>query len=108
MMDIIKLNAIAFNQTFQPPMQDVTKTAEQLLDIWHYVDAIPFVDFDGFTLGDVAYVYLNPTGLYQHILIATEDQNVFLVVVIDVLNKGIYGHHLLNLIELYGLAEESE
>ena len=89
-------------------MQDVTETAEQLLDIWPYVDAIPLIDLDSFTLRDVAYVYLNPTGLYQHILIATEDKNVFLVMVLDVLSKKIYGHHLLNLIELYGLAEEAE
>ena len=89
-------------------MQDVTETAEQLLDIWPYIDAIPLIDLDGFTLRDVAYVYLNPTGLYQHILIATEDENVFLVVVLEVLSKKIHGHHLLNLIELYGLAEEAE
>ncbi len=107
-MNMIRLNEEAFNQTFQSPMQNVTHTAEQLIDIWPYVDAIPTADFDKFTLRDVAYVYLNPTGFYQHVLIATENKNVFLVVVLEVMNKRIYGHHLLNLMELYGLTEEAE
>jgi hypothetical protein len=101
-----KMSVEAFNDTFQAPMQDVTATAEQLLNIWPYVDAIPLTDLDGFALDDVAYVYLNPSGNYQHVLIATENKNVFLVIVIDVKWVKIQGYHLLNLIELYGLAEE--
>lgn len=101
-----KMSAEAFNDTFQVPMQDVTETAEQLLAIWPYVDAIPVADLEGFELDDVASVYLNPSGNYQHILLATEDKNVFLVIVIDVKQVKIQGHHLLNLVELYGLAEE--
>jgi len=89
-------------------MQDVTTTAEQLLDIWPYVDAIPLADLEGFELADVAYVYLAPNELYEHVLIATEDKNVFFVIVIDVKQVKIYGHHLLDLVELYGLAEETE
>jgi hypothetical protein len=101
-----KMPAEAFNDTFQMPMQDVTGTAEQLLDIWPYVDAIPFADLEGFALGDVAHVYLNPTGNYEHVLLATETQNVFLVIVIDVKQVKIQGYHLLNLVKLYALAKE--
>jgi hypothetical protein len=100
------MSAEAFNDTFQAPMQDVTRTAEQLLDIWPYVNAIPLTDFDGFELADVVYVYLDTSGGYQHVLVATEDKNVFLVIVIDVKRVKINGYHLLNLVELYGLAEE--
>ena len=89
-------------------MQDVTTTAEQILDIWPYVDAIPLADLEGFELADVAYVYLNPNRLYEHVLIATEDKNVFFVIVIDVEQVKVYGYHLLNLVELYGLTEEIE
>jgi hypothetical protein len=103
-----KLSAEAFNSTFQAPMQDVTLTAEQLVDIWPYVEAIPLADLEGFELADVAYVYLNPNGHYEHVLIATEDKNVFLVIVINVKRVEVHGHHLLNLVELYGLAEEIE
>ena len=103
-----KLSSEAFNDTSQAPMQDVTTTAEQILDIWLYIDAIPLADLEGFELADVAYVYLNPNGLYEHVLIATEDKNVFFVIVIDVEQVKIYGYHLLNLVELYGLAEEIE
>ena len=87
-------------------MQDVTTTAAQLLDIWPYVEAIPLADLEGFELADVAYVYLNPNGHYEHVLIATEEKNVFFVIVIDVKQVKIHGYHLLDLIELYGLAEE--
>jgi hypothetical protein len=105
-MNTQKMSAEAFNNTFQAPMQDVTGTAEQLLDIWPYVDAIPLADLDSFELADVAYVYLNPSRNYQHVLVATEDKNVFLVIVIDVKQVKIRGHHLLNMVELYGLAKE--
>lgn len=105
-MNTQKMSAEAFNDTFQAPMQDVTRIAEQLLDIWPYVDAIPLGDLDGFELADVTYVYLNPSGNYQHVLVATEDKNVFLVIVIDVKQVKIRGYHLLNLVEIYGLAEE--
>jgi len=107
-MDTHRLSAEAFNDTFQAPMQDVTTTAEQILDIWPYVDAIPQADTEGFELADVAYVYLNPNGRYEHVLIATEDKNVFFVIVIDVKQVKIHGYHLLNLVELYGLAEETD
>lgn len=89
-------------------MQDITETAERLLNIWPYVEAIPLADLAGFELDDVAYVYLNLNGSYQHVLIATEDKNVFLAIVIDVKRVKIQGYHLLNLVELYGLAEHKE
>ncbi|GAB2864024.1 hypothetical protein [Hymenobacter ruber] len=89
-------------------MQNVTDTAEEIVDIWPYVDAIPQEDLEGFTLRDVAYVYLNPDGNYLHVLIATEDKNVVLVVVIETSTPKIYGHHLLDLVKLYGLDEEAE
>ena len=89
-------------------MQDVTTTAEQILDIWPYVDTIPVADLEGFELADVAYVYLSPDRGYEHVLIATEDKNVFFVIVIDVKQVKIHGYHLLDLVELYGLADETE
>jgi len=107
-MNTQKMSAEAFNETFQAPMQDVTTTAEQIMDIWPYVDAIPLADLKGVELADVTYVYLNPNGRYEHVLIATEDKDVFIVLVIDVERVKIQGYHLLNLVELYGLAEEKE
>jgi hypothetical protein len=98
----------AFNGTFATPMQDVTGAAARLLDIWPYVEAIPDADLAGFELDDVAHIYLNSSGDYQHVLIATEDKSVFLVIVIDVKQVKIQGYHLLNLLELYGLSEKKE
>ena len=101
-----KMAAEAFHDTFQVPMQDITRTAEQLLNIWPYVEAIPVADLEGFDIGDVAHVYLNPSGNYQHVLLATEAPNVFLVIVINLKQVKIQGYHLLNLVKLYGLAKE--
>ena len=103
-----RLSEDFFNRTFQPPMHNVTDTAEEIIDIWPYIDAIPPEDLEGFTLRDVAYVYLTPDGSYLHVLIATEDKNVVLVVVIETSTPKIYGHHLLDLVKLYGLDEEAE
>ena len=99
----VKLEVEKFQQTFTPPMTDVTTTAPAILDIWPYVEAVPAADLEAFTLGDVACVYQHPSGIYLHVLISTDDKTVFLVIVLDLINQLIYGHHLLNLTELYGL-----
>ncbi|WP_157886821.1 hypothetical protein [Hymenobacter sp. PAMC 26628] len=43
-MNTNKLSAEDFQQTFQAPMLNVTETAEPPLDIWPYVEAVPFAD----------------------------------------------------------------
>ncbi|GAB2474265.1 hypothetical protein GCM10011375_24710 [Hymenobacter qilianensis] len=101
-----KLSLEDYNQTFQSPMQDVTSTAEQIVDIWPYVDVIPAIDLDGFEIMDVVYVYLNPNGLFEHVFIGTQDKNVFLVIIINTSELKIQGHYLLNLVEMYSLTEE--
>jgi hypothetical protein len=101
-----ELTAEAYNRTFQPPMQDVTATAEQLMDIWPYVDSIPVARLGGFALTDVTHVYRNNANAFEHVLIGTDDENVFLVVVLLLDGPEIYGYHLLDLVTLYGLTEE--
>ena len=99
-----KLRADEFQQAFQVPMRNVTETAEPLLDIWPYVEAIPVPDLAGLVVADVAYVYRSAGALFEHILITTTRKNVFLVVIITLAAPSIYGHYLLDLGELYDLS----
>jgi hypothetical protein len=44
-----------------------------------------------------------PESGYQHVLVECEMPNVFLVLVLDVVDDSIVGHHLLDLNRVYGL-----
>ena len=47
-----------------------------------------------------------PSGQWQHVLIEeAEDRNTFLILVLDLTSRQVYGHHLLRLADEYGLAE---
>ena len=94
-----------FESTFTPPMTDITSSAEEMINIWPYVEKVLSSEYaDAETDSwDVEYVYINQPESHQHILLNTEMENIFLVVVVDVTNKSIYGHHLLNLNQKYGL-----
>ena len=101
-----QLTELEFELTFTPPMTDVTDTAVVLVDIWPYTEAVLSSEYaDAETENwDVEYVYINQSKSHQHILINTGMANIYFVVVVDVENKSIYGHHLLNLNQKYGLS----
>ncbi|CUO01732.1 Uncharacterised protein [Hungatella hathewayi] len=48
-------------------------------------------------------VYVNSENTYQHILLSTYQKNLYVVIVVDVINKTILGHYILDLNEKYGL-----
>jgi hypothetical protein len=95
-----------FKATFGSPMKRLPVEAEPPFDFWPYFDSIPDSDFAGNEcLGDVTYVWEDPTGSFQHVLFNSQDANVFMVVVLDIHSHAVAGHRLLNLNELYGLGE---
>jgi hypothetical protein len=104
-METHKLSYQEYQATFDTPMLDVSQTAEPVLDIWPYVEAVPESDLEGFNLldGPVRYVYQSPAGQYLHVLVSTDDEKTFLVIIIDVLSVKIVGHYLLDLASFYGL-----
>ena len=104
-METHKLHHEQYQATFTVPMLDVSQSAEPVLDIWPYVEAVPEADLEGFILSDgvVRYVYQSSSGQYLHVLVATDDGNTFLVIVIDLVSVKIIGHYLLDLVLLYGL-----
>jgi hypothetical protein len=51
----------------------------------------------------VTNVWQMPSTRMQHVLVACETPNVFLVLILDLERSTVLGHHLLNLNHLYGL-----
>lgn len=102
------LSATEFLSTFSAPMRDVLVTATNVIDIWPYVGAVPAGDLAGHEIvdGSVAHVYRNADGTFDHVIVVTNVQNVFLVVIVDLTRDTILGHHLLDLNREYGLAVE--
>ena len=74
-------------------------------DFWPYFDSIAKEDFAGhdFSEGRVPHAWQMPGDRYQHVLIACQTPNVFLVIVLDLHTLSVLGHHLLDLNRRYGL-----
>jgi len=97
-----------FKSTFTDKMIDVTQTAEPIVDIWPYVQELTtdkIVDQYIFDNGLVEKVYRNQTNTFDQVLLPTPDKNTFIIIVVDILNKTIKGHHRLDLNKEYGLTD---
>ncbi len=86
-------------------MRDVLATATNVIDIWPYVAAIPSNELFGNEIveGCVEHVYRNGTETFDHVLVVTRTNKVFMAVVVDLARETILGHHLLDLNHEYGL-----
>ncbi|KQQ14260.1 hypothetical protein ASF53_10605 [Methylobacterium sp. Leaf123] len=91
-----------FLACFADPMRDVTAIAEQVLDIWPYVDSVVLPMGEVTEVHDVAYVYRDGRGRFDQVLVGTDASEVFLVVVIDLETRAIHGHRWLDLQAEYG------
>ena len=95
-----------FKSTFTDKMIDITQAAEPAVDIWPYVQQLTLDNivhkytFDN-TL--VEKVYRNQTNTFDQVLLPTPDKNIFIIIVVDLLNKKIKGHYRLDLNAEYGL-----
>jgi len=80
---------------FEPKRVD---TGEPPMDFWAYVEAIPAEDFGVADCrdGQVSHVY-RMGDQYEHILINSQYQGLAMVVVIDLNEKRVYGHFLLDI-----------
>ncbi|MCR5886135.1 hypothetical protein LRS03_26080 [Rhizobacter sp. J219] len=96
-----------FLETFSSPMRDVTSSAEEVVDIWEYVEAVLAEDFQGRDTREwnAAYVYSDGANAWQHVLIGTDVPDAFIVVVVEMATNSILGHHFLNLRQKYGLTQ---
>ena len=102
------LNRDQYLKTLSEPMTELASDAEPPFDFWDYFEAIPPEDFGGFDCSEglVNIVYVSGDARYQHVLVNATMPNVFMVLVLDVAARQVAGHHLLNLIQAYGLDED--
>jgi hypothetical protein len=94
-----------FMATFGDSMQLVATDGDCPIPFWSYYDSIPAEDFQGHSRNSetVEGAWNNDSGTFQHVLVNTEDKNVFMVIVLDMCQSVVHGHHLLNLNREYGL-----
>ena len=105
----MELTDADFSATFTPPMQRLGLDEEPPFDFWDYLDEIPVKDFGGYdcSAGVVTYIYRDSTGRFEHVLVNTDDQDVFMVLVLDLEQRSVFGHYLLDLPAKYGLRDEA-
>lgn len=98
-----ELTQTEYEAMFSPPMLDVTKITDEIVDLWAYADPVIEEKYHSCSAWDwrVMYVYESQDGSYQHIGIPVPLDNTYMVVVVDKPNKKIIGHHLLDLGAIY-------
>jgi len=94
-----------FLSTMGEPMQRAPLDSAPPFDFWDYFGDIPDVDFEGQDCSSrsVEYVWNDPSGRYQHVLVDSTQKNVFMVLVLDLRHCTVFGHRLLDLDREYGL-----
>lgn len=109
-MKVNELTYKQFKSTFSEKMNDVTYSAlEEPVYIWDYVKSL---EKDKFYLNDdiinnriVELVYRNSVKTYDHVLVPTFKKNIYLVIIININQKNIFGHYLLDLNKEYGIQQ---
>lgn len=104
-MRVRELSESEYLQTFGEPMRKLEAGVEPPFDFWPYFEAIPEADFAAHNCADgmVDIVYQDPSGRFEHVLVNSEDKNVFMVLVLDRRAGTVHGHRLLDLNRLYGV-----
>ena len=102
-----ELTETEFWNTFGNGMTDITQMEiDEPIDIWDYVKHLTenqTVDLIVYEKELVENVYRNDLKTFDHILLPTENQNVFLTIVVDLKNKKVFGHKILDLNKEYGI-----
>ena len=101
-----RLSESQYNATLGALMRRLPSEAAPPFDFGPYVDEIPASDFAGYECqGDVTYVWEDDSATSQHVLLDSQDENVFMAVILDVRAKVVAGHRLLDLNDVYGLGK---
>ena len=106
MIEHRRLTKVEFRECFAMPMRNMSSQPEVVTDIWPYVDEINPTSEGVRQFGDVSHVYRDGKSRYDQVLIQTDAANVFLVIVVDLTARAVFGHHLLDLNIEYGTAAE--
>jgi len=101
-----ELSKEEFFDTMGHKMNDITETSEPPIDIWQYVsDLLDEKIILDYVLEKrlVQRVYRNQNKSFDHVLLPTDNPRIFVVVVVDLIQKKIHGHYNLDLNAEYGL-----
>ena len=93
-------------KTMTGRMVDITATAEAVIDIWVYAERLVFEGELDQTIVENQYVqsvYRNDSTTFDHVLLHTGEHNVYVVILVDLINEVIFGHYMLNLNQKYGV-----
>ena len=90
--------------TYSDPMTRVVD-GKPPLDFWPYFEGIPLAHFSGLDCseGVVEWVYKDASGRYMQVLVNSDRPNKFMLIVLDLFENKVHGHHLLDLDKEYGL-----
>lgn len=105
-MTVKQLSEAQYLCTMGNKMNDVTESAEPLVNIWSYAKQLlkdNLISEYGFSKKYVEAVYENNENTYQHILLFTNQKYSYAVIIVDIFHKTILGHYILDLNEKYGL-----
>jgi hypothetical protein len=97
-----ELSPEEFISTMSEEMTDVTETADAVVDITDYVGALAA---EGLVLPHtieeelIEIIYRNEEETYDHILLPTADEEVFIALVVDLEEAEILGHYRMDLTE---------
>jgi len=102
---MVQLSETDYKSTLIGKMTDVTESAEPIVDIW---DAVADLVTDNIVLKAVwenrfvEKVYRNCNNTFDHVLLPTADQDTFIVIVVNIIQKNIKGYYILDLRKKYG------
>jgi len=92
------LTAEQFQSTFVNPMTQLGPEAQPPFDFWPYFEKIPQEHFGEYHCPNrlVACVYSNADQTYLHLLIESKEENVFMVLILDLIKNEVFGHLMMN------------
>jgi len=106
-MMLKELSDEEFKATFSMPMRFVEADASPptVVNLRDYLSACLTDLRLPTTVKDIEihYVYISGDEKYEHILFFYGVKNIYLVIVVDLKNATVFGHHILNLNAQYGL-----
>ena len=95
-----------YNATMMEKMLEIAPIEGTIFNIWPYVSKLKSAKIISHKIKErelIYKVYRNSTGEFEHILLATEKENNFVVIVVNRTKKKTIGYFLLDLNGEYGL-----
>ena len=102
-----ELSRQEFEGSFVTPMRSSAEIEiEPVIDIWPSIKGVVeegVVDQYVYKHELVEHVYRNGANTFDHVLLPTKEQDMFIVIVVDVLNQRLHGYRSLDLLLEYGI-----